>query len=66
MNIDTFYVDGIRFPTLTQAEIVAERLFNRYDGYRTITIVNDSGEEYGRIEATKSEDTDDLTIDWIT
>jgi len=50
---------------MDQAEIVATRLFKRYDGFRTITIVNEDGVVVHTMEATKEIESIDDTIDWI-
>jgi hypothetical protein len=60
-----FYVDGLPQGTMDQAEIVATRLFKRYDGFRTITIVNEDGVVVHTMEATKEIESIDDTIDWI-
>lgn len=60
----TFKVDGMHMDTLAQAETVANRLYERYDYTRSITIytVDHHGEEsvYDILEALNptEEDTD--------
>jgi hypothetical protein len=44
----TYKVDGMHFDTLPQAKVVADRLWLRYDGLRSIMIyeVDHHGDEY--------------------
>lgn len=62
----TFYVDGLPQDTLEYADVVATRLFKRYDGYRTIQIKDATGVVVRELEATKHYEDVDQTIDWIT
>ena len=62
-----FYVDGIECDEMDHALVLAERLFNRYGGYRTITIVNSDGDVCNRIDAKRFYDdqSENDNIDWI-
>ena len=67
--MSTFKVDGLGFDTLALAEVVATRLYNRYDKSRSITIycVDEFGDEsvYDIIEAInepESRDPDTLEM----
>lgn len=62
MVIPTFKVDGIHVDTLAQAEVLANRLYERYDYTRSITIysVDHHGEEsvYDILEALNEPEED--------
>ena len=61
-----FYVDGLRMASNAEAFIVAQRLYKRYGGYRTIQIKDHAGEVVHEMEASKDyEAVDEDTIDWI-
>lgn len=61
-----FYVDGMNYPTFEQAEVVAKRLYKRYDGYRSIQIVDCDGNVYHELEASEDfEEVADDNLDWV-
>lgn len=67
----SYQVDGMHFDTLDQADVVAERLFARYDKTRSITIyeVDHHGEKqvHRVLEAENDpEDLDTDTVDFIS
>ena len=63
----TFKVDGMHYDTELLALIVAERLWERYDGTRTITIyeIDHHGEEtvYMTLDATSVTEEDNEQLD---
>lgn len=62
-----FYVDGLSCNTLVQARVLSNRLFKRYEGYRSIQIKDSKGLVVEELEATKDfEAVDADTIDWIS
>ena len=61
-----FYVDGLKCDTLEQANVLATRLFKRYEGYRSIQIKDSKGLVVEELEATKNFEKVDDTIDWIS
>ena len=46
MSNEYYTVDGLRCNTIGEAEVLAERLFTRYDGTRSITITQVVEESY--------------------
>jgi hypothetical protein len=64
--MNMFHVDGLLFENFPQAEVVANRLYKRYGGWRTILIIDHDGEVVRELKASSEPDTTyDGTTDWI-
>lgn len=65
-----YKIEGLLFETEQQAALVAERMFERYDRLRDITILKRNGDDWEVVKTLEAEkerfpQRDPDTIDWV-